>query len=177
MAAPSRRVRRAWRRRRGARAFEARRSVDVGEAAREVVERLGRRFPAVVLALRIDERVDAEVAGGAAIVRRLLLNLVSNACEGDGDRGAMHVDVTVRADRPCGVARIDIVDDGPGFPDDVLRAHQGETCSTKADGSGFGLTIALTLVQASGGTLTLANGPAGGAMVALTLPIAPVRPA
>lgn len=157
--------------------LEARRGVDVGEAVREVVGRLGRRFPAVMLALQIDERIEAEVAGGAAILRRLLLNLVSNACEGDGERGAVHVNIAVRGDRMRGVVQIDIVDDGPGFPDEVLHAEQGETYTTKADGSGFGLTIALTLAQASGGTLTRANGAAGGAVVSLTLPMAPDRPA
>lgn len=157
--------------------LEARRGVDVGVAAREIVDRLGRRFPAVVLALRIDEPVEAEVAGGVAILRRLLFNLVSNACEGDGERGAVHVDVAVRGDRTRGLVRIDIVDDGPGFPDEVLHTQQGETYSTKADGSGFGLTIALTLAQVSGGTLTIANGAAGGATVSLTLPMVPKRPA
>ena len=155
--------------------LEVRRVVDVGEVAGEVVERLGRRFPAVVLTLRVDERVDAEVAGGAAILRRLLFNLVINACEGDGERGAAHVDVAVRGDRTRGHVQIDIIDDGPGFPGEVLRAEQGETCSTKADGSGFGLSIALALAQASDGTLARANGIIGGATVSLILPM-PERP-
>jgi signal transduction histidine kinase len=156
--------------------LEGRRVVDVGEAARDVVGRLGRRFPTVALALRIDERVEAEVAGGTAILRRLLFNLVSNACEGDGECGAARVDVAVRSDRTCGRVQIDISDDGPGFPDEVLRAQPGEGYSTKADGSGLGLNIALVLARASGGALTRGNGVAGGATVSLTLPIAPSPP-
>jgi nitrogen-specific signal transduction histidine kinase len=69
--------------------------------------------------------------------------------------------------------QIDIVDDGPGFPGEVLHAKPGEMCSTKTDGSGFGLAIALTLPQASDGTLTRANGAAA---VSLTLPTASDRP-
>jgi signal transduction histidine kinase len=157
--------------------LEGRRVVDVGEAARDVVARLGRRFPTVVLALRLDERVEAEVPGGAAILRRLLFNLVSNACEGDGERGAVHVDVAVHGDRRCGRVQIDIIDDGPGFPAEVLRAQPDDGYSTKPDGSGFGLAIALALTRASGGTLTRANGSARGAVVSLTLPIAPERAA
>jgi len=149
--------------------LEGRHVVDVGEAASDVVGRLGRRFPAVVIALQLDERVEAEVAGGAAILRRLLFNLVSNACEGDGERGAVHVEVAIRRDRACGRVQIDISDDGPGFPDEVLRARPGEEYSTKANGSGFGLNIALALTQASGGTLTRTNHSAG-AVVSLTLP-------
>jgi signal transduction histidine kinase len=156
--------------------LEARRAVDIGEVAGEVVGRVGRRFPAIVLTLRVDERVEAEVAGGAAILRRLLFNLVSNACEGDGERGAAHVDVAVRGDRTCDRVQIEIIDDGPGFPGDVLHAQHGETCSTKVDGSGLGLAIARTLVQASDGTLTRANRITGGATVSLTLPMAPTRP-
>jgi signal transduction histidine kinase len=150
-------------------------TVDVVEVTRSVLERLGRRFPAVVLRLHTDERVEAEVAGGDATLRRLLFNLVINACEGDGVRGATHVDVNVRSDCPRQRVQVQVCDDGPGFAPELLGTRLGETRSTKAGGSGFGLRIALALAQASGGTLTRENAGRGGAVVSLSLPMAVSR--
>jgi signal transduction histidine kinase len=158
-------------------ALGSRHTVDVSEIAREVVDRLRRRFPAAALSLRGDGCVAAQVAGGEAMLRRVLLNLVINACEGDGERGAAHIDVEVRSDGPRGRVTIDVVDDGPGFSHDLLTAGPGQARSTKVDGSGFGLGIALALAQASDGTLTRRNGSGGGAMVSLSLPLAHVSSA
>jgi hypothetical protein len=109
--------------------------------------------------------VAAQVAGGEAMLRRVLLNLVINACEGDGERGAAHIDVEVRSDGARGRVTIDAIDDGPGFSADHLTAGPGQVRSTKVGGSGFGLGVALALAQASDGTLTRRDGSGGGAMV------------
>lgn len=149
----------------------SRHTVDVWEIAREVLDRLRRRFPAAALALRGDGGVAAQVAGGEAMLRRVLLNLVINACEGDGERGAAHIDVEVRSDGARGRVTIDVIDDGPGFPTDALTAGPGQVRSTKVGGSGFGLGVALALAQASDGSLTRRNGSNGGAVVSLSLPM------
>lgn len=153
-------------------ALDARRRVDVAAIAREVLERLACRFPGAALVIRGQPHVEAEVAGGGATVRRLLLNLVVNACEGDGERGAMHVEVTVRGDRRAQRIWIEVADDGPGFAPDLLDAAPDEVRSTKPGGSGFGLAIVRALAEASDGTLACGNRASGGAWVSLSLPIA-----
>jgi len=150
----------------------SRHTVDVWEIARDVLDRLRRRFPAAALALRGERGVAAQVAGGEATLRRALLNLVINACEGDGERGAAHIDVEVRSDGARGRVTIDVIDDGPGFSADHLTAGPGEARSTKPGGSGFGLGVVLAVAQASDGALTRRNGRAGGAVVSLSLPLA-----
>lgn len=150
----------------------SRHTVDVGDIAREVLDRLRRRFPAAALALRGQGRVAAQVAGGETMLRRVLLNLVINACEGDGERGAAHIDVELRSDGARGRVTIDVIDDGPGFSADNLTAGPGQLRSTKVGGSGFGLGVALAVAQASDGTLTRRNRSGGGAMVSLSLPLA-----
>jgi signal transduction histidine kinase len=152
----------------------SRHAVDVWQIAREVLDRLGRRFPAPALALRGDGCVVAQVAGGEATLRRVLVNLVVNACEGDGERGADHIDVEVRHDGARGRVTIDVIDDGPGFSTDQLTAELGQARSTKLGGSGLGLGVALALAQASDGTLTRRNRSGGGAVVSLSLPQARV---
>jgi signal transduction histidine kinase len=150
----------------------SRQRVEVGPVAHDVLERLGRRFPAVTLALHGEPTLEAEVAGGGTTLRRLLFNLVMNACEGDGARGAAHVDVTVHGDPAGGRVRIDVIDDGPGFAPELVGAPLGEARSTKANGSGLGLAVAQALAQASDGTLLHGNCAAAGARVSLSLPMA-----
>ncbi len=74
--------------------------------------------------------------------------------------------------------RVEIVDDGPGFPAEILgrigepylsgrgvrRAKAGE------GGMGLGLFIAKSLLERSGATLVFGNAPGGGAQVTVTWP-------
>jgi signal transduction histidine kinase len=147
-------------------------AVEVCGIARDVLDRLHRRFPTTALVLRGEASVTAQVAGSEATLQRALLNIVINACQGDGERGAAHVNVEVRSDDPQGRVTIDVIDDGPGFSAETLAARLGEIRSTKVGGSGFGLGVALALAQASDGTLTRVNRSGGGAMVSLSLPLA-----
>jgi nitrogen-specific signal transduction histidine kinase len=54
---------------------------------------------------------------------------------------------------------IEVADDGPGVPDDVLQALQsgGRVMSTRAGGNGLGLLSVQTLLRRAGGDLTVSN--------------------
>lgn len=67
--------------------------------------------------------------------------------------------------------RLTIRDNGPGFSDEALsRAREPFfTTKTSAQGLGLGLAICDNLVSALGGSLMLANHPAGGAVLTLYL--------
>lgn len=73
-----------------------------------------------------------------------------------------------------------VVDDGPGFPPDIL-AKLGEPYITtrRAEpghgGLGLGVFIAITLIERLGGSVTFDNASAGGALVTLTLPRKPLE--
>ncbi|MGH9883957.1 MAG: sensor histidine kinase, partial [bacterium] len=146
--------------------------VEVCAIAHEVLDRLRLRFPDTALMLSGETWAAAQVAGGGTTLRRALLNLVVNACEGDGARCAARVDVEVRVDDACARVIVDVIDDGPGFSAETLATGLIETCSTKVGGSGFGLRLTQALTQASGGTLTRGNRSCGGAVVSLSLPLA-----
>jgi signal transduction histidine kinase len=133
--------------------------VEVAEVARSVVSVLGRRFSDVAFTLEADP-LRALVVGGAQGLARVLLNVLVNAREGDGTRGATKAQVVVRKGESGRVA-IEVTDDGPGFPDAVLQAPTGAFVSTKEEGSGFGMFLVASLVDASGGTLERENAAAG----------------
>ncbi len=107
-------------------------------------------------------------------VKRAIDNLLSNAL-----RYGKHVVLSVEAqgDRVA----IRVADDGPGIPDELLEeAKQPFTRLDQArerntEGLGLGLAIVQRIVQAHAGVLTLSNGPRGGLIAEINLPIAGPR--
>ncbi|MEV7415377.1 HAMP domain-containing sensor histidine kinase [Streptomyces sp. NPDC089919] len=124
------------------------------------------------------ERVTVDVPGGLRArldPRRIdvvLANLVGNALR----HGGPDVPVAVRARTAGGTLVLTVADGGPGIPEAVLphvfdRFVKGDPARTRSEGSGLGLAIAAENARLHGGTLTAANGPEGGAVFTLTVPL------
>jgi signal transduction histidine kinase len=81
--------------------------------------------------------------------------------------------VRIAAKVQSGVARIQLVDDGPGAPEAVLQdlAKRGFRADERAGGQGLGLAIVADIIEAAGGQLRFANGGPG-LVVSLELPSA-----
>jgi C4-dicarboxylate-specific signal transduction histidine kinase len=140
----------------------------VGDAFGEVLAGIRARFPQVEMTSSAVGAPVALVAGGPATLRRILLNLVVNACEGDGRSGAECVGVSARLAEGRGIA-FEVIDDGPGLPAHVLSASPGEAASTKPAGAGLGIGLVAGLVKASGGRVTWSNRAGRGARVVVEL--------
>jgi C4-dicarboxylate-specific signal transduction histidine kinase len=105
-----------------------------------------------------------------------MVNLLVNACEGDGSRCAKSVIVSVTSDTPArGLVTFELTDDGPGFSVALLEASTRGGLTTKTTGTGLGLSLVAHIVEASGGTVHLRNLPESGASVSISLRAAPVR--
>lgn len=128
-----------------------------------------------------DEGKPVRLAGSATasrdthpqVLRRILQNLLDNALNYAGD-----VETGLRLDN-AGHACIDVLDRGPGIPDDQLDAvlkpfHRLEPSRGRGTGgTGLGLAIAHQLAQALGGSLRLSNREGGGLQATLVLGSAP----
>jgi signal transduction histidine kinase/putative methionine-R-sulfoxide reductase with GAF domain len=112
-------------------------------------------------------------------VERLLQNLVDNALKYVPMDGL----VTIRAHRPgthqaaAGFARIDVVDTGPGIPDDYKARLFDRFVQVKGRrgarrGIGLGLTFCKMVVEAHSGDIWIEDNPAGGSIFSFTLPVA-----
>jgi signal transduction histidine kinase len=107
-------------------------------------------------------------------VRRVLLNLLTNAVRHTPPRGA--VAVVVEGDTDHVVVAVE--DEGSGLaPGAEQRMFErfwrdDESRNRSSGGSGLGLAIAQGLVHAHGGTIWAENRDGGGARVAFTLPLA-----
>jgi signal transduction histidine kinase len=129
---------------------------------------VARRFADVRIESDVPGELRAHVAGGAILLERALLNLMVNACEGDGTRGAARIWIRARRE-PAWVA-LRVEDDGPGFSDAMLREPLAHTGTSKPDGGGLGLFLVQSVIHASSGHVTLGQRPGGGARVELRLP-------
>ena len=64
-----------------------------------------------------------------------------------------------------------VIDNGPGFSEDLRAKLYEPFMSSKQSGLGLGLSISRTIIEAHGGTLQAENRPSGGAIVSFTLPL------
>lgn len=153
-------------------ALEGATEVDVTDALRRCAELVRSRFPAVRIELEAEGEVRARMMGGSRAIGHVLTNLLVNACEGDGSRGAERITVEVHDDSSDRV-RVRVRDDGPGFRSGVLSGNRPLGGTTKDQGSGLGMLLVATLIEASGGEFRAGNAPEGGAEVVFALPRAP----
>ncbi|ACG72116.1 integral membrane sensor signal transduction histidine kinase [Anaeromyxobacter sp. K] len=103
-------------------------------------------------------------------VKQILVNLVQNALDASPAGAAVELEATpVRG----GGARILVQDRGPGLDPAVRDAAFSPGFTTKASGSGLGLTIARSLARQHGGDLVLSPRTGGGMVAELTLPATP----
>jgi signal transduction histidine kinase len=98
---------------------------------------------------------------------RILLNLLRNAVRVLEARGVIDVSALLQG----GLVIIDVGDDGPGIPDDVLpRLFQPFGGGARVKGTGLGLAIARELARNHGGELSLLRTGTSGTVFRITLP-------
>jgi signal transduction histidine kinase len=114
-------------------------------------ERIGEEIP--------DVRVDPEK------VKQVAINLVQNAIEAMPGGGV----VVVESGLVDGRALMTVKDTGPGLPDglDVFQLF----VTTKAHGTGLGLSVAQQIVHEHGGEIVAASEPGKGASFLVSLPV------
>ena len=100
-----------------------------------------------------------------------LMNLVINAIQAVQREGRIEVSGAVAGSS----LTLSVRDNGPGIPRESLAPIFDPYFTTKAEGSGLGLWIAQQIITAHGGTLKAQNGPAGGAVFTVTLPLGPAE--
>ncbi|MCP3099307.1 HAMP domain-containing histidine kinase [Myxococcus sp. K15C18031901] len=147
--------------------------VEVAPLLESVRASVGLRYPDVDITVQVEPGgppLRARMRGGVTTLRRVMENLVLNACEGDGARGATRVAVVARAEPLSGRLEVVITDDGPGFPPALLDGAVQALASSKSDGMGLGLYTSECLLRASGGALQRENTTDGGALLRLVLP-------
>lgn len=124
----------------------------------------------ITVVTEIDDNV-GPVAGDRVQLLQVLLNLTMNAFEA---LSVIRTDlrrVVISAARDAeGHICLSVLDHGPGFPGGIAEQLFEPFFSTKAEGTGMGLAIARSIIEAHGGTLSAQNSDAGGARFTVCLP-------
>jgi signal transduction histidine kinase len=109
----------------------------------------------------------ARVRADATGLRRIVDNLVTNACES----GASEVAVIVRAaPGPPPAVQLVVEDDGPGIPAEVRDRAFEPYWTTKPGGTGLGLAIVRRLVSDFEGSIRIDDRDGRGTRITVTLP-------
>ncbi len=117
--------------------------------------------------------------GDSHRMQQVVSNLIVNAIEACAEAGTPGPQISVRTHLDLGedtpVIRIEVIDNGPGLDGEAGRRAFDAFFTSRAKGTGLGLTIVRQIIAAHGGIVTLENEPGGGARASITLPTRPLQ--
>jgi signal transduction histidine kinase len=102
------------------------------------------------------------------LLARALTNVIENALHAMPGEGRL----TIRAETGRSAIVLSVADTGTGMDPEALRRIFEPYFSTKATGTGLGLTIAKRNVELNGGRILVESGPGKGTRVTIELPVA-----
>ncbi len=111
------------------------------------------------------------VSVDAVQIEQVLVNLVRNSAEALGDAGRHDGRIVVTGARDGKSVAIEVRDNGPGFDPGIAERAAAPFTTTKPEGLGLGLSLARSIIEAHGGTLSIESNSFG-AVVSFTLPSA-----
>jgi signal transduction histidine kinase len=106
------------------------------------------------------------VCADREMVRRVVLNLALNALDAMPQGGCLTVTAAAGPDH----WEIQVADNGPGLPQEVLLRAFEPFFTTKNNGTGLGLAIVYRIAEVHGGSISAANRPTGGAQFTFSIP-------
>jgi signal transduction histidine kinase len=109
------------------------------------------------------------IRGDAGTLQQVVLNLLKNAA--DAIAGAGEIRIETRAvEHPPGAVRLTVADTGAGIkPEEIPRIFD-PFYTTKARGTGLGLSVSHGIVRDHGGTIDVQSQPGVGTTFVLTFP-------
>ena len=127
-----------------------------------------KKIEPITLEVTLDGK--ANLAGDPSKLKRLIMNIISNAVDVLFDLKVADPRISVKAEIKDDHACLSISDNGPGIPDDLLPIlFEPFTTKNKKEGTGLGLTIVKQYVEAHGGEINVHND--NGAVFEIKLPL------
>jgi signal transduction histidine kinase len=155
--------------------------VSLADVIRDAVAMSETHVPRGGVAVRVCLPQDlARIQGDPHQLRQIFINLITNAFEAMGGRGAVNIvatslaeeEPTTTGDTQTGpMVQVEVTDDGPGVPPDVMDRIFSPFFTTKPQGSGLGLAIVRKIVDAHDGRIDVSARQVGGTSFRVTLPV------
>jgi PAS domain S-box-containing protein len=150
--------------------------LSVNEVVTETLDFLRRDLQTHDVRVMFDATADIPmVEANRTELQQVLINLAVNAEQAMVQHGVKDRRLAIRTGvtENAGVA-IEIEDNGPGIPHDLMNCLFDSFVTTKSNGLGIGLSICRSIIEAHGGRISVANGE-GGARFTFTLPGVPAE--
>ncbi len=106
------------------------------------------------------------IAGQRDRLKQAILNVAINALEAMCDGGALELRLEALPEH----AEVLITDNGPGIPEDLRQRIFDMHFTTKTSGTGIGLYVARSIVEAHGGEISVGSAPGRGSEFRLRVP-------
>jgi signal transduction histidine kinase len=104
-----------------------------------------------------DDKDGSEVNVDALQIEQVLINLLLNAIEAAPDNSVVSVEILKAGDS----VELRVSDRGPGIPESIRDHIFDAFFTTRAEGTGLGLSVSREIVVAHGGSLEFTTSPAG----------------
>lgn len=141
--------------------------VSINDLLTEIAAQLAR--PGIRVETGFDPSVTT-VSADRALLGEALRNLIGNACESMAGGGTLRLSTSLS--ERSGFVEISIVDTGPGISREDLERVFNLYYTTKKNGNGLGLPLALRAIDLHHGTMEIQSEVGSGTTVTVRLPIA-----
>ena len=123
-------------------------------------------------------RVDLDLSGDLPrlqldhdAISRVLINLLKNAIEAKQEKNELSIKITSSVSKKEGLARLTLVDDGNGFPEDIIDKVFEPYITTKEKSGGLGLAIVQNIIEQHDGQIFASNVKPHGARITIEFSI------
>lgn len=125
------------------------------------------KFPKNIQAsVQLEESLTVEA--DPQLLRRVLVNLVTNAVQAMPNGGTLNISAQVNDKNQM---QIDVRDTGVGIPEEVKPKLFVPLFTTKSRGQGFGLAVCKRVIEAQGGTIDFKSQEGKGTTFTVRLPL------
>ncbi|HIF35287.1 MAG TPA: GHKL domain-containing protein, partial [Candidatus Thioglobus sp.] len=104
-------------------------------------------------------------------ISRVLINLIKNSIEAKKNKTTLNILIKSRLKSKDGVVRLTIIDDGNGFPKDIIDQVFEPYVTTKKKSGGLGLAIVQNIIEQHGGQIFASNVKPHGARITVEFSI------
>ena len=123
-------------------------------------------------------RIDLDLSGDLPelqidkdAVSRVIINLIKNSIEAKKEDGILNIKIKSRFKKDEGLVRFTIIDDGSGFPEDIIDQIFEPYITTKEKSGGLGLAIVQNIIEQHEGQIFASNVEPQGARITIEFSI------
>lgn len=135
-----------------------------------------KRFRNIGIVKELDESLPHMLADPSQL-SQLFYNILNNAAQALSSHSAGAIKVTTSFDKTKNEALVELSDNGPGIPQDLIDKAFTSRFTTKTGGHGFGLIVCAKVVNIHGGKINVTKNEPHGTIFKITLPVTEEIPA